>query len=177
MGKSGLSGEPVLIWSTKRNTPPTVGTSKALRSRARAGARQSSTRRFFVFVSPRSTVGDEEKRTAANKEFTKSIPRKPDVWTAVVQRQQHHPADLPRNIHNTYSEMKVVVVCAPNKPPFSLGVEAQPREVHADVGAEVRVHDVRDVFVLGRRHTLQRLLVVEKVHLHHQQRHQSPTNQ
>lgn len=32
MGRSGLSGEPVLIWSTKRNTPPTVGTSKALRS-------------------------------------------------------------------------------------------------------------------------------------------------
>lgn len=29
-GKSGLSGEPVLIWSMNRNTPPTVGTSRAL---------------------------------------------------------------------------------------------------------------------------------------------------
>lgn len=36
MGRSGLSGPPVLIWSTNRNTPPTVGTSKALWSRERA---------------------------------------------------------------------------------------------------------------------------------------------
>lgn len=33
MGKNGLSGEPVLIWSTNRNTPPTVGTNNALYSR------------------------------------------------------------------------------------------------------------------------------------------------
>lgn len=49
---------------------------------------------------------------------------------------------------------------------LSLGVKAQPSEVHADVGAEVRMHDVRDVFVLGVGDTLQCLFVVEKIHLH-----------
>lgn len=58
-GRSGLSGEPVLIWSTKRNTPPAVGTSKALCSRgghARIG---------YVYLF--RVDGDVEKRTTSSR--------------------------------------------------------------------------------------------------------------